>query len=592
MASYLSRQINKVSSSVNDLNTKQIYNRFIKDPIFDALKEELPEPPAFKTEELIDTLQPGLKSLIDNITKIKTDFTISETNGQEILKIENSQEKATAYKEISQLNIKNGELENNKKSIESNNSFGAKLYRTVSSKEDQIKKIDEEIAKNTKRIETLEKRHQTNVKAVGNKSGLLENLTKYKSTLVEQINRLFDSEGRFYFDYKDALRQMTKRDDSKVKKMKTVDEFKKKFDNKIDLMIPKITQILNIQNLLKFVNDTILKDAKKQISNAEREERKQKDIASATDVDGINVSFCEPGETTSECIRNFLGFSESNMKAFKKKAKDDGLPLTILDMFLSTISLTITNDFQQRINRSISNISLNYSLTQEEIRALKSFSNIFIEIIKGFISVDFFKIIFHASKDEIQKYKEKRKQQQQQGGNGNGEGVEMTTLSKPTVTEPTVTEPTVTEPTVTEGTSEKKDDCACNEPGHFSSAFNTIITNINNQIIKKAIKKHLAEYKSATANMKKNMPNLFPDFLKDMVGYMILTLPINIVIFITSLIPIPLPYVMVQSLLNHANKSVNDVLYLFLNAAGESSIIKQEEQENKKKNTTVIRRIK
>jgi hypothetical protein len=91
-------------------------------------------------------------------------------------------------------------------------------------------------------------------------------------------------------------------------------------------------------------------------------------------------------------------------------------------------------------------------------------------------------------------------------------------------------------------------------------------------------------------NIQKNMPNLFPDFLKDMFGYMILTLPINIVIFITSLIPIPLPYVMIQSLLNHANKTVNDVLDLLIKAARpyvpdakNKEIIQDIDNNNKKK---------
>ena len=117
----------------------------------------------------------------------------------------------------------------------------------------------------------------------------------------------------------------------------------------------------------------------------------------------------------------------------------------------------------------------------------------------------------------------------------------------------------------TEG--EVKKDCDCNKMGQMNNVFNKILTNIANKLIKAPIKKHLDDYKTAMQNIQKNLPNLFPDFLQEMFGYMMLTLPINIVIFITSLIPIPLPSLMIQSLLNHANKSVNNVLQLLINAA-------------------------
>jgi hypothetical protein len=111
-------------------------------------------------------------------------------------------------------------------------------------------------------------------------------------------------------------------------------------------------------------------------------------------------------------------------------------------------------------------------------------------------------------------------------------------------------------------------------------------TKILNSIVKKSIvgdvpeeqqKQNYTEYIQSINNIKTNMPTLFPEFIQDMVGYMIITLPTNIILFILAIIPIPMPHVLVESMLIKIKKDLNDIVNLIIDASASN---KSNEPEN------------
>jgi hypothetical protein len=102
-------------------------------------------------------------------------------------------------------------------------------------------------------------------------------------------------------------------------------------------------------------------------------------------------------------------------------------------------------------------------------------------------------------------------------------------------------------------------------------------TQLLNTIVKKSIvgdstdenqqKQNYKEYIQSIKNIKINMPTLFPEFIQDMIGYMIITLPTNIILFILAIIPIPLPYVLVDSMFKKIKQDLNAIVNLIIDAS-------------------------
>ena len=542
MTSYLKGKISSGFDSGKKMLQTAILNTYITNPIIKNLKEKK-NFPEINYGGIIKELRPEIDSLIKTLQKIVQNFTIPTEEFNEILKKEN------------------------------------------------LPQVD---------LSKTEK-----------KTDLIKNLENYKIKLIGELKTLFETnsvivqKGVFV---NGKLTIVTAYNEVKTKNEKqgitaqeidtNISNYKKELENLIATKVADVNNILDIADLVMYVNNPVIYDAQQTINEKAKADRKTRNDAINKDMNGIRISLCSPNDTTFECIRDLLGFSKPNFDELKKNIEKNGPFTTIFDFFLSSIRIAITNDLLQRLNRSISNITLNYKLNENEIKALKGFSDIFVEIINGFISVDFFKLLFEGARDEYKNYR-----QTQKGGADNdppnsantanpanpanpANGIELSSINPATEpsTNPATDVSTTGEPSTDLSTNPEtnpsapplepqstnplvKKDCDCNKIGQMNTSFNNILTNIINQLIKAPIKKHLTEYKTAMENIQKNMPNLFPDFLKDMFGYMILTLPINIVIFITSLIPIPLPYVMIQSLLNHTNKTVNDVLDLLITAA-------------------------
>jgi len=554
MSSYLKGKISSGYDSGKQTYQKSILTAYITDPIIKSLKEKK-NFPTINYGGIIKELRPEIDSLIKTLQKIVQDFVIPTDNFNEILKKEN----------LSQ--------------VESS---------TTENKQDLIQNLEEY------------------KKILANK---LKDLFETNSVIVQK-GYLTNSNSNIITAY-NAVKTKNDKVGITAQDIDTnISNYKKELENIIATKVADVNNILYIVDLVTYVKDPVIYQAQQQIKDDARTLRNAQNDTMSNDMKGINISFCSSHESTFECIRDFFGFSQTNFDKLKQKIKDDGVFTTVFDFFLSSIRIAIINDLLKRTNQSISNITLNYKLTETEIKALKSFSDIFIDIVKGFISVDFFKMLFESAVDEYKNYKqthrgganENQPTSQEASQEASQEGEQPTSQEQasqegeqpasqepanqegeqPTSQEqanPEGEQPTSQEPASPEGEQEDatkqlettegevKKDCDCNKMGQMNNVFNKILTNIANKLIKAPIKNHLDDYKTAMKNIQKNLPNLFPDFLQDMFGYMMLTLPINIVIFITSLIPIPLPSLMIQSLLNHANKSVNNVLQLLMNAA-------------------------
>ena len=515
MSSYLKGKISSGYDSGKQIYQKSILTAYITDPIIKSLKEKKIFP-TINYGGIIKELRPEIDSLIKTLQKIVQDFVIPTDNFNEILKKENLPEVESSTKENKQDLIKN--LEEYKKILAN-----------------KLKDLFE--------------------KAVIVKQGYF---TTSNSTIVDAYNAVKTQNEKVGITAQDI--------DTNIS------NYKKELENIIATKVADVNNILDIVDLVTYVKDPVIYQAQEQIKDNARTQRNAQNDAMSNDMNGINISFCSSHESTFECIRDFFGFSQANFDKLKQKIKDDGVFTTVFDFFLSSIRIAIINDLLKRTNQSISNITLNYKLTETEIKALKSFSDIFIDIVKGFISVDFFKMLFESAVDEYKNYKQTHRgganepasQEQASQEQANQEQASQEQANQ-SASQEGEQEDATKQLETTEG--EVKKDCDCNKMGQMNNVFNKILTNIANKLIKAPIKKHLDDYKTAMQNIQKNLPNLFPDFLQEMFGYMMLTLPINIVIFITSLIPIPLPSLMIQSLLNHANKSVNNVLQLLINAA-------------------------
>jgi hypothetical protein len=85
----------------------------------------------------------------------------------------------------------------------------------------------------------------------------------------------------------------------------------------------------------------------------------------------------------------------------------------------------------------------------------------------------------------------------------------------------------------------------------------------------------MAQYKQVMENIKLNMPELFPYFLKEIYGYMMKTIPINIVVIMSSLIPFPAVYAIIQMLLQHMDEALDYVIKVLLITAIPSSSVSQ-----------------
>jgi phage terminase Nu1 subunit (DNA packaging protein) len=518
MSSYLKGNISSGYDYTKQMVQKSILTAYITQPIIKSLKEKK-DFPTINYDGIIKELRPEIDLLIKTLEQIVQDFTIPPEEFNEILKKEGLQE------------------------------------------------VDPNKQENKQE----------------NKQDLINNLKHYKQILANKLKTLFEKavivqKGLFSTNLSiiQAYNAVKKKNEGvgiKVEEInKNINDYEKELENIIATKVADVNNILDIVDLVTYVKNPVIYDAQEKIKDQARRQRNSQNEAMSNDMNGINISLCSSHESTFECIRDFFGFSQANFNKLKQKIKDEGVFTTVFDFLLSSIRIAIINDLLKRTNQSISNITLNYKLNEQEIKALKSFSDIFIDIVKGFISVDFFKMLFESALDEYKNYKKTHR-----GGTKEQEEQEETkvTEEEPQVTEPQVTEPQVTkeETKVTEEEPQQqepkkvKKDCDCNKIGQMNNVFNKILTNIANKLIKVPIKNHLTDYNTAMKNIQKNLPNLFPDFLQDMFGYMMLTLPINIVIFITSLIPSPLPSLMIQSLLNHANKSVNNVLQLLMIAA-------------------------
>jgi hypothetical protein len=560
MSSYLKGKISSGYDSGKQIYQKSILTAYITDPIIKSLKEKK-NFPTINYDGIIKELRPEIDSLIKTLQKIVQDFVIPTDNFNEILK--------------------------------------------------------------------KEKLPQVDSSTTENKEDLIKNLEEYKKILANKLKNLFETAVIVQQGYitnsnstiVEAYNTVKKKNETVGITAQDIDtnisNYKKELENIIATKVADVNNILDIVDLVTYVKDPVIYQAQEQIKDNARTQRNEQNDAMSNDMNGINISFCSSHESTFKCIRDFFGFSQDNFDKLKQKIKDDGVFTTVFDFFLSSIRIAIINDLLKRTNQSISNITLNYKLTETEIKALKSFSDIFIDIVKGFISVDFFKMLFESAVDEYKNYKQthrgganknqpaNQKQASQEGeqpanqkqASQEGEQPASQEGEQPTSQEASQEQSRQEDATKQLETpeGEVKKDCDCNKMGQMNNVFNKILTNIANKLIKAPIKNHLDDYKTAMQNIQKNLPNLFPDFLQDMFGYMMLTLPINIVIFITSLIPIPLPSLMIQSLLNHANKSVNNVLQLLMNAASpiatngdktNESLIGGKKSRRKRKQTT------
>jgi hypothetical protein len=511
MSSYVKGKISSGYDSGKKIVQKSILNAYITQPIIKSLKEKK-DFPTINYNGIIKELRPEIDSLIKTLEQIVQDFTIPPQEFNEILRKEGLQE------------------------------------------------VDPNKQENKQE----------------NKQDLINNLKHYKQILANKLKTLFEKavivqKGLFSTNLSiiqayNAVKKKNEVVGIKVEEInKNINDYEKELENIIATKVADVNNILDIVDLVTYVKNPVIYDAQEQIKDQARTQRNSQNKAMSNDMNGINISLCSSHESTFECIRDFFGFSQANFDKLKKKIKDEGVFTTVFDFFLSSIRIAIINDLLKRTNQSISNITLNYKLNEQEIKALKSFSDIFIDIVKEFISVDFFKMLFESAVDEYKNYK----QTHRGGTNEQEKESQEVTEEQPSSQEeePQVTEEEPSSQEEEPQVTEVKKDCDCNKMGQMNNVFNKILTNIANKLIKAPIKKHLADYNTAIKNIQKNLPNLFPDFLQDMFGYMMLTLPINIVIFITSLIPIPLPSLMIQSLLNHANKSVNNVLQLLMIAA-------------------------
>jgi hypothetical protein len=515
MSSYLKGKISSGYDSGKQIYQKSILTAYITDPIIKSLKEKK-NFPTINYDGIIKELRPEIDSLLKTLEQIVQNFTIPTDEFNEILKKEG-------------LSVVDPTKQENKQDLITN----LKDYKQI----------------------------------LANK---LKNLFEKEAVVVQR--GVFGNSNLSIIDVYNAVKKKNEAIGIKAEEIdKNINEYKKELENIIATKVADVNNILDIVDLVTYVKDPVIYQAQDQIKDNARTQRNAQNDAMSNDMNGINISFCSSHESTFECIRDFFGFSQANFDKLKQKIKDDGVFTTVFDFFLSSIRIAIINDLLKRTNQSISNITLNYKLTETEIKALKSFSDIFIDIVKGFISVDFFKMLFESAVDEYKNYKQTHRgganepASQEQANQEQASQEQANQSASQSASQEGEQEDATKQLETTEG--EVKKDCDCNKMGQMNNVFNKILTNIANKLIKAPIKKHLDDYKTAMQNIQKNLPNLFPDFLQEMFGYMMLTLPINIVIFITSLIPIPLPSLMIQSLLNHANKLVNNVLQLLINAA-------------------------
>jgi hypothetical protein len=330
---------------------------------------------------------------------------------------------------------------------------------------------------------------------------------------------------------------------------------------------------LQIEEVSQFVSNKIIPDAKKDIQQQQQKLRKEKSNTDAnlSDYKIIPDDYFKTKDGTTDYkqfILNFFGFSEENLNKIQAEGDENGYFSIVFKYLFNSIGIAVSNELNQMVGRSIANVSTKYTLSQEETKALKNFGRIIIDIVKNFLSTELISIVFYSISDYYDSVSQKG------GADEDEDGIELVPIKKKTENTETSQED---KPSEEEGEKTPCKPCGDSYSSHATNIFSSMGTQLLNTIVKKSIvgdstepdqqKQNYNEYIQSIKNIKINMPTLFPEFIQDMIGYMIITLPTNIILFILAIIPIPLPYVLVDSMFKKIKQDLNAIVNLIIDAS-------------------------
>lgn len=342
---------------------------------------------------------------------------------------------------------------------------------------------------------------------------------------------------------------------------------------------------IQIEDVSKFVSNTIIPDAKKDIQQQQKTLRKVKsssdaNLSSYKVIPDDYIDTKDGVPDYKQFFQNFFGVTQENLTKIQTEGDEHGYFSIVFKYLFDSIGIAVSNELNQMIGRSIANVSIKYPLSEADTSALKNFGRIIVEIVKKFLSTELITIVFYSIADyydDMNSQKGGRTESTTPTPTVTGQAKQDDSTTPPAVDNPELIS-NETSSEVVPSSAEKTPCKPCKESYsfHATNIFSSMGTQILNSIVKKSIvgdgtedqqHQNYDNYIQSIKNMKTNMPTLFPEFIQDMIGYMIITLPTNIILFILAIIPIPLPYVLVESMLIKIKKDLNAIVNLIIDAS-------------------------
>jgi hypothetical protein len=363
---------------------------------------------------------------------------------------------------------------------------------------------------------------------------------------------------------------------------------------------------MDVEKVSKFINKTVIPDAKIYIYNHSKKRDSQ----------NVNDSSLSSYKVVPD-VAKFFGFSKENLDKIQAEGDENGYFPMVFKYLFDSIGISVSNELNLMISRSIANVNTKYTLNQKETKALNNFGRIIVEIVKKFLSTELITIVFYSIYDYdknanstptieplavaeakategaaketgvaeakatvggvnfMRSMNKSSKSSHKTVGKADGKGDSKADSKADGKGEIELTE--LTDQKKEEEKPCKPQPCEKTYSSHANSIFSTMGNQILNSIVKRSIvgngteeeqKQNYKEYIESIENIKKNMPNLFQEFIQDMIGYMIITMPTNIILFVLAIIPSPLPHVLVDSMLKKIKQDLNAIINLIINAAG------------------------